>query len=174
MSDLRYPIGKYLHDPAATLEEVAAWIEQIDALPADLRAVVEGLNDAQLDTPYRPEGWTLRQVVHHLGDSHLNSIVRFKLGLTEDNPTIRPYDEKGWAEQADYRAFSVAQGLDFLNVLHARWVALLRTLTPAQLARTYVHPVSGVKRLDWTVGMYAWHGRHHLAHIISTIEREGW
>jgi DinB superfamily len=173
MSDLRYPIGKFVHDPAATLEEVAAWIEQIDALPADLRAVVEGLNDTQLDTPYRPEGWTLRQVVHHLGDSHLNSIVRFKLGLTEENPTIRPYDEKRWAEQADYRVFSVAQGLDFLDLLHARWVALLRTLTPAQLARTYVHPVSGIKRLDWTVGMYAWHGRHHLAHIISTIEREG-
>ncbi len=174
MSDLRYPIGKYLHDPAATPEEVDAWIEQIDALPADLRAVVEGLGESQLDTPYRPDGWTLRQVIHHLGDSHLNSIVRFKLALTEDNPTIRPYDEKGWAEQADYRTFSVAEGLDFLDVLHARWVALLRTMTPAQLARTYVHPVSGVKRLDWTVGMYAWHGRHHLAHIISTIEREGW
>ncbi|MDZ4700840.1 MAG: putative metal-dependent hydrolase [Rhodothermales bacterium] len=174
MSDLRYPIGKFLHDPVANLEEVAAWIDQIDALPGDLRAVVTGLRDDQLDTRYRPEGWTLRQVIHHLGDSHMNSIVRFKLALTEENPTIRPYDEKGWAEQADYRAFPPAHGLDFLQLLHERWAILLRSLSPADLARTYVHPVSGIKRLDWTVGMYAWHGRHHLAHILGTIEREGW
>jgi hypothetical protein len=174
MTDLRYPIGKYAHEPTATPEEVAAWIDQIAALPADLRAVVEPLSDARLDTRYRPEGWTLRQVVHHLGDSHINSFVRFKLALTEDRPTVKPYDEHAWALQADHRAFPIEESLHFLELLHARWTILLRAMSPADWARTYRHPERGEMRLDWTAGLYAWHGRHHLSHITSTIAREGW
>ena len=148
-------------------------IVHVEQLPARLRAVVEPLTDAQLDTPYRPDGWTVRQVVHHLADSHLNSLVRFKWALTEERPTIKAYYEERWAELADYAA-PLELALAWLDTLHARWVVLLRALTPDQLAREFVHPDSGPTRLDVNVGIYAWHGRHHLAHVTSLIEREGW
>ena len=172
-TNLQYPIGKHeIAEPPAR-ERVAAWIDDIAALPADLRRTVSPLADSQLDTPYRPAGWTVRQVVHHLPDSHMNSLVRFKWALTEDRPLIKAYDEKGWAELPDARG-PIGPSLDFLEALHARWVALLRSLSWAQLQREFVHPESGAATLAATVGSYAWHGRHHLAHIERLIEREGW
>lgn len=174
MPNLRYPIGRFAHDGPVTDADLARWIEQLAVLPDQMREAVGGLTEAQLDTRYRPGGWTLRQVVHHVPDSHLNSYVRFKWALTEDEPTIKPYDEQGWAELGDYRTVPVATSLDFLALLHARWVALLRTLTREQWARRFVHPVSGPADLARTVGSYAWHGQHHLAHITATVEREGW
>lgn len=174
MHDLRYPIGPFRHDGPVTDADLARWIDEIEALPAAMRRAVAGLTEAQLETPYRPGGWTLRQVVHHVPDSHLNSYLRFKWALTEEEPVIKTYDEQRWAELADYRIVPVAMSLDFLALLHARWVLLLRALSPEQLARRFVHPASGPAPLAWHVGSYAWHGRHHLAHITRTREREGW
>ena len=172
--DLRYPIGKF--SPPARIEarDVAGWIDEIEDLPRRLRRAVEGLTPAQLDTPYRPGGWTVRQVVHHLGDSHMNSLLRFKWALTEERPTIKPYSEHRWAQLPDYSAVPIAVALDFLAALHVRLVALLRALSPADLAREFVHPESGVVPLNRNIGIYAWHGRHHLAHITRLAEREGW
>jgi hypothetical protein len=170
----RYPIGRFEHDGPVTDADLARWITDIEALPLRLSAAVAGLADAQLDTPYRPDGWTVRQVVHHVGDSHLNALARFKLTLTEDTPTIKPYAEARWAELADH-ALPVGVGLALVEVLHARWGPLLRSLDRVALARTYVHPEKGrTLPLDWTVGMYAWHGHHHVAHITSLRQREGW
>jgi hypothetical protein len=174
MDDLRYPLGRFEHDGPVSDADLSGWIDDIEALPAKLRAAVAGLDDAQLDTLYRPGGWTVRQVVHHVGDSHLNALARFKLALTEDTPTIKPYDEAQWAELADH-AIPVEHGLALVDALHARWVPLLRSLDREALARTYVHPEKArTLALDWTVGMYAWHGRHHVAHITALREREGW
>lgn len=174
MDDLRYPIGRFTHEGPIADADLTRWIDDIAALPARLRAAVAGLSEAQLDTPYRPEGWTVRQVVHHVGDSHLNALARFKLALTEDTPTIKPYKEARWAELADH-ALPVERGLALVEALHARWVPLLRSLDRKALARTYVHPERAhTLALDWTVGMYAWHGRHHTAHITGLCEREGW
>lgn len=174
MDDLRYPIGRFAHDGPVTDADLARWIADIESLPSNLRAAVAGLDDAQLDTPYRPGGWTVRQVVHHVGDSHLNALARFKLALTEDTPTIKPYAEARWADLADHR-LPAEYGLALVEALHARWVPLLRSLDRVALARTYVHPEKGrTLALDWTVGMYAWHGRHHVAHITTLREREGW
>jgi len=172
-ADLRYPIGKFEDLAPVTVDDRIRWIEQIESLPEQMRDAVEGLGDAQLDTPYRPGGWTIRQVVHHVPDSHLNSYVRFKWALTEDEPVIKAYDEVGWANLADYGA-PVGPSLNFLAALHAKWVTLLRSMTDEQWARRFVHPVSGPMALAQAVGSYAWHGRHHLAHITSTVEREGW
>ena len=174
MDDLRYPIGRFKHADAITDEDLRQWIDDIAALPDQLRDAVAGLSEAQLDTTYRPGGWTLRQVVHHVGDSHMNALIRFKWALTEDRPTIKPYYEDRWAELSDYDAVPVETSLDFIARLHERWVTLLRSLTREDLTREFVHPESGTVRLDWNVGMYAWHGRHHLAHITQTREREGW
>ena len=171
--DLRYPIGQFAPPENVTPGEVQAWIDDIAVLPADLRRTVEALNDGQLDTPYRPGGWTVRQVVHHLPDSHMNSLVRFKWALTEDRPLIKAYDEKGWAALPDCRG-PIGRSLDLLAALHARWVDLLQSLSSAQLQREFVHPESGAATLAVTVGAYAWHGRHHLAHIERLLEREGW
>jgi hypothetical protein len=172
--DLRYPIGKFEAPAAPTPETIAAWIEDIAAAPALLREAVRGLNDAQLDTPYRPGGWTVRQVIHHVPDSHINSYVRFHLAVTEPEPTIKPYDETKWAELTDARSAPVELSLRLLESLHARWVAFLRNLTPADLSRTFNHPESGSLRVDVTIGGYAWHGRHHTAHITRLRERMGW
>ena len=170
--DLRYPIGRFAPVENVTPARVQAWIDDIAALPADLRRTVEALNDGQLDTPYRPGGWTVRQVVHHLPDSHMNSLVRFKWALTEDRPLIKAYDENGWAALPDCRGpIALARSA---RRLHARWVDLLHSLSWPQLQREFLHPESGAATLAVTVGAYAWHGRHHLAHIQRLIEREGW
>ena len=174
MTDLRYPIGKFEHEGEITGEDVARWIDQIDALPRQVRVAVEGLSEEQLDTPYRLDGWTVRQVVHHIGDSHLNSLVRFKWALTEAEPVIKAYYENRWAELADYRDVPIETSLTFLETLHVRLIALLRSLDSEALARRFVHPESGPITLARNIGVYAWHGRHHLAHITALKEREGW
>ena len=172
--DLRYPIGEFEPPAEVTEEDLEGWLDEIEALPRALRAAVAGLSDEQLDTRYRPGGWTLRQVVHHLSDSHLNSYIRFKWTLTEDEPAIKTYEEARWAELADYRELPVETSLDFLELLHRRWVTLLRALTPEQWSRRFVHPEWGKVDLATTAAIYAWHGRHHLAHITTTAERLGW
>ncbi|HMJ61359.1 MAG TPA: bacillithiol transferase BstA [Bryobacteraceae bacterium] len=173
-SDLRYPVGRYQAPPAITPDQRALWIRQIESLPSSLRKAVSGLNDTQLDTPYRPGGWTVRQVVHHLPDSHLNSYTRFRLALTEDSPVIKPYDEAAWAELPDAKTAPIAPSLALLDGLHARWTALLQSLDDAAYARTFKHPELGQIRLDWTLGLYDWHCRHHLGHITSLRNRDGW
>lgn len=170
---MRYPIGLFSPPDPVTPAHVDAWVAEIEVLPTDLRRTVAPLTDRQLDTPYRPSGWTVRQVVHHLADSHMNSCVRFKWALTEDRPTIKTYDEQGWAELPDYRG-PIAVSLDLLDALHRRWARLLRGLDGSQLRREFVHPDTGPVVLAETVGVYAWHGRHHLAHIERLMEREGW
>jgi uncharacterized damage-inducible protein DinB len=172
--DLRYPVGKFEWDGKATAESRRQAIEEIAAVPARMSAAVRGLTREQLDTPYRPEGWTVRQVVHHVPDSHLNAYVRFKLALTEDEPTIKPYDEKRWAELMDTRETPIETSLALLGPLHERWVTLLRSLLAADFARTLRHPELGVMSLDKVLALYAWHGRHHVAHITSLRERMGW
>jgi hypothetical protein len=174
MSDLRYPIGKF--ETKGTLNDAQRreLIQQIAEAPAKLREAVRGLSDAQLDTPYRPDGWTVRQVVHHLPDSHLNSYVRFKWAVTEHEPTIKPYDEKLWAELHEARTAPIELSLALLESLHKRWVLFLQSLKPSDFARKFIHPEHGARDLDWLLQLYAWHGRHHVAHITSLRERVGW
>ena len=172
--DLRYPIGLFKFEGSVTEDQRERFIDQIEGTPAKLRAAVEGLSPEQLDTPYRPGGWTVRQLVHHLPDSHLNSYTRFKLALTEDEPTIKPYYEDRWAELDDARNAPIEISLALLGSLHQRWVLLLRSLAPQDFARTFRHPELGVVSLDKNVSLYAWHGRHHVAHITSLRERMEW
>lgn len=174
MTDPRYPVGRYDIKREVTLAERERYIEEIAAAPAQLRVAVADLTAEQLATPYRPDGWTVRQVVHHLADSHLNSYVRFKLALTEDEPTIKPYEEALWAALSDGRDAPVELSLDLLAALHERWVMLLKSLTPADFARTFRHPDMGAVALNQNVGLYAWHGRHHIAHITALRERMNW
>ena len=173
-ADLRYPIGKFERPERLTESERRAAIQQIEQAPARLRAAVAGLNDQQLDTPYRPGGWTIRQTIHHVADSHMNAFSRFKLALTEDVPTIKPYLEARWAELADSKA-PIAPSLALLDGLHQRWLALLHSLAPADWSREYLHPEHNKKiSLDQTLALYSWHGRHHTAHITSLRERNSW
>jgi hypothetical protein len=172
--DVRYPVGRYRAPEVISAAQRSLWIRQIQTLPSSLREAVSGWSDAQLDTPYRPAGWTVRQVVHHLPDSHLNSYTRFRLALTEDSPVIKPYDEAAWAELPDAKAAPIVSSLALLEGLHARWTALLQSLGDAAFARTFQHPELGAIRLDWTLGLYDWHCRHHLGHITSLRDREGW
>ena len=175
MDDPRYPIGRFSLEGEITEARRQAWIDEIDRAPAALRAAVAGLTADQMETPYRPGGWTVRQVVHHVPDSHLNSYVRFKLALTEDEPTIKPYEEASWAELNDVRMVAPEVSLVLLETLHARWVPLLRSLSRADYRRTYRHPeMDRVWTLEETLALYAWHGRHHVAHITALREREGW
>jgi uncharacterized damage-inducible protein DinB len=174
MTDLRYPIGKFQAPDSVTDTERAVLVDQIAALPAELRSAVETLDDIQLDTPYREGGWTVRQVVHHVPDSHVNAYTRFKLALTEDVPTIKTYEEAQWAELPEARSAPIGVSLALLEALHQRWVLLLRVLAPAQFARSFRHPELGVMTLDQQIALYAWHGRHHLAHITSLRTRMGW
>lgn len=174
MEDLRYPIGVFHWSGQASEEQLQRWIQEIEELPVLLRLAVKGLDTEQLDTPYRPEGWTVRQVVHHVADSHINSYIRFKLALTEDQPTIKPYEEALWAELADSTTLPVETSLALLDALHLRWVTVLRAMSAADFERSFVHPVSGVLTLAQAAGLYSWHGRHHLAHITSLKERMGW
>jgi len=174
MDDLRYPIGQ--HDVRAPVGAAgfAAAIDDIEMLPRKLRAAVGGLDDAQLDTPYRPGGWTVRQVVHHVGDSHANAYVRLRLALTEERPTIRAYDEKRWAELADARTLPVEPTLTLLDGLHRRWTTLLRSLGPRDAERRLVHPEVGELTIAQLTGLYGWHSRHHLAHVTGLVARSGW
>jgi hypothetical protein len=174
VSDLAYPIGKFVWEGPTGAPDRARRIDEIAAAPAALRAAVAGLTDEQLDTPYRPGGWTVRQVAHHVPDSHMNAYVRFKLAVTEDAPTINPYDEAAWAELVDVKTVPVATSLALLDALHERWVVFLRSLGEADWARTFRHPELGVVPLEKNVALYAWHGRHHVAHVMALRERMGW
>ena len=174
MPDLRYPIGKFTYEGPSTEEQKQNHINDIEQAPAHLRAALKGLSDQQLDTPYRPEGWTLRQVAHHVPDSHLNAYVRFKLALTEDAPTIKPYAEDLWAQLGDTQTTPVEVSLTLLDSLHTRWVRLLRSLKAEDWRRTFRHPQLGEVSLEKNLVLYAWHGRHHVAHITGLRERNGW
>jgi hypothetical protein len=172
--DLSYPIGRFELPESVTPEMRPPLIGEIEAAPAQFRAAVQGLSEQQLDTRYRPDGWTVRQVVHHVADSHLNAYIRFRLALTEDQPTIKPYDQAKWAELPDARTAPVETSLQLIDGLHQRWVVLLRTMSDDDFARCFNHPERGVMRLDFTLAMYAWHCRHHAAHITRLRERMGW
>ncbi|HVP39432.1 MAG TPA: putative metal-dependent hydrolase [Candidatus Saccharimonadales bacterium] len=173
-TDLAYPIGRFEAPARIGPAEREGYVAQIAAVPADLRRAVEHRSDRQLDTPYRPGGWSVRQVVHHLPDSHLNAYLRLKLALTEAEPTVRPYDEARWAALPEAHKGPIAMSLDLLDSLHQRWVACLRSLPPEAFARTLRHPEDGLMSVDQLLAKYAWHGRHHLAHITSLAAREGW
>ncbi|HYA95957.1 MAG TPA: putative metal-dependent hydrolase [Terriglobales bacterium] len=172
--DLRYPIGPFKFEGEPSQQQLRQFISDIEHTPARLRAAVAGLSEPQLETPYRPGGWTVRQVAHHVPDSHMNAYVRMKLALTEDNPTIKPYDEARWAETPEVVRTPIGVSLTMLEALHERWVTLLKALSPADQARPFNHPESG----PWTVGKYvalsAWHGKHHVAHITNLRERMRW
>jgi hypothetical protein len=172
--DLSYPIGKFQPPAQITPEALRAAIRDLAGGPGLLREAVRGLDDRQLDTAYRPEGWTVRQVVHHIADSHMNAFIRFRLALTEDQPTIRPYDQSKWAELSDARRGPVEPSLALTDSMHQRLVDLLNSLAPEDFSRTFLHPERGVVRLDTTTLMYAWHFRHHTAHITGLRQRMGW
>jgi uncharacterized damage-inducible protein DinB len=173
LDDLRYPIGRF-SPPATSMPGIrAAHIQTLRLLPERLRAAVSGLSDAQLDTPYREGGWTVRQVVHHVPDSHANCYVRFKLALTEDWPTIKPYDEAAWARLADSK-MPLEVSLSFIEALHGRWVALLESMTESDFQKGYNHPEMGRQNLAKVVALYEWHSRHHTAHITGLRTRKGW
>ena len=172
---LRFPVGRFTWDGSRTDADRETRIRSIAEAPARLRAAIQGLTAEQLETPYREGGWSLRQVAHHLPESHMNAYIRFKLTLTEDAPTIKPYDEARWAETGDVRATPVETSLRILEPLHERWVNVLRSLRGADWDRTYVHPQYGkVFSLDHALALYDWHGRHHTAHITSLRQRQGW
>lgn len=174
MEDLRYPVGKWQKEENPSPGRRKEMIDEITACPARMREAVAGLNDQQLDTPYRPEGWTVRQVAHHVPDSHMNAYVRFKLALTEDKPTIKPYDEGLWALLPDSKE-PIEGSLQILESLHKRWTGLLKSMTEEQWQRAYIHPENGREyRLTDVLGLYAWHSRHHVAHVTSLRKRMGW
>jgi len=172
--DLRYPIGRFQPTEKLTDIQRASRISEIEEAPARLSAAVTGLTPPQLDTPYRPGGWTVRQLVHHIADSHMNAFTRFKLALTETEPTIKTYEESLWAELADTRTPPIEPSLAIVENLHKRWVILLRSLGPADWPRKFRHPEWGLATVDFLLAQYAWHGRHHVAHITSLRERSGW
>ncbi len=175
MEDLRFPIGKFDRSKGPnTPEERKKLIDTIAEAPERLKQAVTGLNGKQLDTPYREGGWTVRQVTHHLADSHMNAYVRYKLALTEDNPTIKPYQEAAWADLADSRVTPIDVSLALVENLHARWVVLLRSMKAEEWERTLTHPEAGAMSLDKMLGIYAWHGAHHVAHITELRKRNQW
>jgi len=171
--DERYPIGTFIYDKATADAMVSKWIEEIEMLPQKLEQAVRNLSEEQLDTPYRKGGWTVRQVVHHLADSHINAYTRFKLAITEETPVIKPYEEGLWANLADYEE-PIELSIKLLASLHIRLAALLRSLKETELNRVFVHPDSGQVSVKENIGIYAWHGNHHLAHIASLCEKKGW
>jgi hypothetical protein len=171
--DPSFPVGRFDRDAPRTADTRRAAIDDIAALPTTMRRAVGGLSDAQLDTPYRPGGWTVRQVVHHVADSHMNGYIRLKLGLTEENPTIKPYAQDKWAELPDSR-LPIGPSLAILDAVHERWTVLWRALTAPQFERTFTHPELGPLTLDIHLHLYAWHSRHHVAHITGLRQREGW
>ncbi|MBV9762497.1 MAG: bacillithiol transferase BstA [Acidobacteriaceae bacterium] len=171
---LRYPIGRYRAPESITSGNRIAWIEEIEALPRNLRRAVAGLNEEQLETRYRPGGWTVRQLVHHIADSHLNSYSRFRWAVTEESAAIKTYDEAAWAELADAKTAPIELSLALLEPLHARWALLLRSFSDAEFKRAMRHPEWGDVPVEWLLGQYAWHSRHHVAHINRLRERQGW
>jgi hypothetical protein len=174
MTDPRYPIGKFHFDEPQSEEQKGKLIAEIAQAPASLRAAVKDLTPSQLDTPYRDGGWTVRQVVHHVPDSHLNAYTRFKLALTEPEPTIKPYAEDRWADLADTKSTPIEVSLTLLDSLHDRWVRLLRSLGPADWKRSFRHPELGPVNLEKNLAIYAWHGRHHVAHVTELRKRMAW
>jgi len=174
MEDLKYPVGRVPRPDAFTADERQAAIDSLAAAPAKFRAAVAGLSDAQLDTPYRAGGWTVRQVVHHVPDSHVNALIRLKLALTEDNPTIKPYDQEAWSRLEDARSTPIETSLMLLDAIHDRWLRVLRAMSPSDFARTLYHPENDPMNLDQLLALYEWHGRHHTAHITNLRAREGW
>ena len=174
MEDLRYPVGRFQRPTTLSETERRTAIDSIAATPANLRAAVRGLDDAQLDTPYRPDGWTVRQVVHHVPDSHANAYIRFKWTLTEDTPTIKAYDEAAWAKLDDSRTTPIETSLTMLEMLHDRWVRLLESIPARDYSRKLIHPENGPMTLDDVLATYHWHGRHHVAHIVNLRKRSGW
>ncbi len=173
MTDLRFPIGKFTDSPISPAQRQQL-IDQIAELPRHFRAAVNGLTPQQIETPYRPEGWTVRQLVHHVPESHMNAYIRCKLALTETKPTIKPYMEDRWANLADVPVTPLETSLALLELVHARWVTMLRLVREEEWARTFIHPENGERRLDQTLAQYAWHGRHHTAHVTALRERMGW
>ena len=172
--DLRYPVGLWERPAQLSESERAAATAVIAGLPRAMRDAVAGLTPAQVETPYRPDGWTVRQVVHHVPESHMHAYCRFKFALTETHPTIKPYDEGTWSALPDQPVATIESSLMLLDGLHQRWTALLSVMTPAQFARTLFHPENGETRLDQMLAHYAWHSRHHLAHITALRQRKGW
>jgi len=174
MEDLSYPIGKFKPEPEITEARRRQFIDEIAAAPAALREAVMGLSKEQLDTPYRPGGWTVRQVAHHIPDSHMNAYIRFRLALTENEPTIKPYEQQLWAELPDAKTADIEMSLKLFEGLHQRWVLLLRAMKPEDFQRKFNHPENGISALERTLQLYAWHGKHHIAHITSLRKRMGW
>lgn len=174
MEDLHYPIGKFAYTEAVSSDQRQRWIDEIAATPANLRRAVEGLSDDQLDTPYRSEGWTVRQVVHHVADASMNAFMRAKLTLTEQQPTVKPFEENDWIKLTDSAELPVEPSLQMLQGIHARMDAVLRSLPAESFALTFNHPANGLMTLDKLLAYFAWHGRHHTAHITSLRQRMGW
>nr|WP_026695264.1 bacillithiol transferase BstA [Peribacillus kribbensis] len=174
MEDRKYPIGRFVVPHVFSEDSIDIWINDIAAAPANIKEAVHGLSDEQLDTPYREGGWTIRQVVHHIADSHMNAYIRFKLALTEDFPTIKPYKEGDWALLSDSSA-EISASIQIIEGLHTRWEALLRSMKPADFKRKFIHPeMQTTINLYTTLALYSWHSRHHCAHINSLREREEW
>ena len=174
MEDLRYPIGKYITQPFSA-QQLKEWLNDIKFLPQHLEHAILNLDEAQLATPYRDGGWTMKQLVHHVADSHMNAFIRFKLALTEDNPTIKPYDEAAWAEMNDTKNLPINISLTLLHALHSRWYEILKHMSAEDLNRTVFHPEHKKEMSLWfLLGMYAWHSKHHVAHVMALRERMGW
>jgi hypothetical protein len=172
--DLRYPIGQFTWSGSSTPEQRARYIDDIAATPQNMRSAVAGLTETQLDTPYREGGWTVRQVVHHVPDSHMNSYIRIKFALAEHEPTIMAYNEAVWAELIDAKTAPIEASLNLLDGLHRRWTVLLGSLPEKEVQRKFNHPELGIVTIDRTIALYSWHGKHHVAHIMSLRERNGW
>ena len=174
MEDLRYPIGKYITHPFSA-QQLKEWLNDIKFLPQHLEHAILNLDEAQLATPYREGGWTVKQLVHHVADSHMNAYIRFKLGITEDNPTIKPYDEAAWAEMNDTKNLPINISLTLLHALHSRWYEILKHMSAEDLNRIVFHPEHKKEMSLWfLLGMYAWHSKHHVAHVTALRERMGW
>lgn len=170
----KYPVGRFNRPQSITKEVITEWINEIEVLPEYLRNTIENLKQEQLDTPYRDNGWAVKQVVHHLSDSHMNAFIRFKMALTESVPMIKTYEEGGWAELADGKDYPISDSLILLEQIHKRMVFMLRSLTPVQLKKEFYHPERGRVKIDETIALYAWHGRHHVGHIAALKKRMGW
>lgn len=175
LEKLKYPIGKFIPPSKIDEKQTELWITSLEELPKQFKQLVTPFSEEQLQTPYRPDGWTVRQVIHHLADSHHNSYIRFKWALTEDNPVIKPYDEKAWSDLFDSKSAPIQMSLDHLQAVHTKLVYLLRGLSEEQLQRKFIHPDGNeATTLKENIGRYAWHGSHHLAHVQNLADRSGW